>query len=60
MLAALAAGALIVVYLITSRPSDVAVGLPVVVVGYVMEWVALLREREIAPATDALPAAAVS
>lgn len=46
MLAMLAIGLLMIVYLLTSHPSWVSFGLPVVLAGYVMEAIAVWRERE--------------
>ena len=46
MLAAVAIALIVAVYLITQSPSAVSIGLPVVVIGLVLEGVALVRERE--------------
>lgn len=49
MLAMLAAGLLIVIYLLTSHPGWVSFGLPVALAGYVMEAIAVWRERQRRP-----------
>jgi len=53
MLIALAAGLVIVLYLFTSGLGHVSFGLPIVLVGFILELIAILREMNILPTSPA-------